>query len=122
MNISLDTLDSEKFANITRRNGFDRVLQAIDCAIDLGFDPVKINCVVMRGMNENEILDFAEFTKEKPIDVRFIEYMPFDGNAWNDQKLVSYQEMIDNIKSKYTLERESDAPNDTAKSLYSFII
>lgn len=118
LNISLDTLSAEKFTNITRRNGFERVIQAIDTAIDLGFDPVKINCVIMRGMNESEILDFAEFTKEKPVDIRFIEYMPFDGNAWNDTKLVSYEEMIRQIQSKYVLERLTDEPNDTAKSLY----
>eukprot|EP00012_Vannella_robusta_P011371 CAMPEP_0206203416 /NCGR_PEP_ID=MMETSP0166-20121206/12829_1 /ASSEMBLY_ACC=CAM_ASM_000260 /TAXON_ID=95228 /ORGANISM="Vannella robusta, Strain DIVA3 518/3/11/1/6" /LENGTH=298 /DNA_ID=CAMNT_0053622675 /DNA_START=201 /DNA_END=1097 /DNA_ORIENTATION=+ len=116
LNISLDTMCPEKFTQITRRNGFNRVMQSIDTAIDMGFDPVKINCVVMRGMNETEILDFARFTKDKAVDVRFIEYMPFDGNAWNDKKLVPYQEMLDIIKSEYPdFHRLSDAPNDTSK-------
>ena len=118
LNISLDTLDPDKFTEITRRNGFQRVIQSIDLAIELGFDPVKINCVVMRGMNESEILDFARFTRDRSVDVRFIEYMPFDGNQWNDSKMVSYQEMLDTIRSEFTLERVEDLPNDTAKSRF----
>ena len=117
LNISLDTLIPEKFTEITRRNGFTRVMESIDAAIQLGFDPVKINCVVMRGMNENEVIHFADFTKDKSVDIRFIEYMPFDGNAWNDKKLVSYEEMLNIIKEKYpTIHRISDLPNDTSKS------
>eukprot|EP01094_Clydonella_sp_ATCC50884_P025169 TRINITY_DN6512_c0_g1_i2.p1 TRINITY_DN6512_c0_g1~~TRINITY_DN6512_c0_g1_i2.p1 ORF type:complete len:423 (-),score=100.89 TRINITY_DN6512_c0_g1_i2:312-1559(-) len=115
INISLDTLDSEKFTNITRRNGFARVLEGIDLAVELGYDPVKVNCVIMRGMNEEEILPFVAMTKDKPVDVRFIEYMPFDGNQWNDHKLVPYQEMLNEIGKEYPLSRLSDAPNDTAK-------
>lgn len=54
---------------------------------------IQVNCVVMRGLNDDEICDFVEMTKEKPIDVRFIEFMPFDGNVWNSKKLVPYAEM-----------------------------
>ena len=117
LNISLDTLQAEKFTEITRRNGFERVIQAIDLALTLGFDPLKVNCVIMRGMNDTEIIDFAHFTRDRAVDVRFIEYMPFDGNAWNDQKLVSYQEMLGNIQEVYpSLGKLVDLPNDTAKS------
>lgn len=122
VNISLDTLRPERFVEITRRQGFDRVLKSIDKALELGFDPVKINCVVMRGMNEDEIEDFAEMTRDKPIDVRFIEYMPFDGNQWNDKKLFSYQELLDKLALRFgPLDRLDDAPNETAKGKCFFL-
>lgn len=97
LNISLDTLDRHMFEIMTRRRGesydshqlswflsfsnpgFDNVVASIDQAIDLGFKSVKINCVVMRGTNDDQVMNFVAFTKEKPISVRFIEYMPFDG-------------------------------------------
>lgn len=59
----------------------------------------QVNTVVMRGLNDDEILDFVELTRDKPINVRFIEFMPFDGNVWNSKKLVSYMEMMDMIVS-----------------------
>lgn len=59
----------------------------------------QVNTVVMRGLNDDEILDFVELTRDKPINVRFIEFMPFDGNVWNSKKLVSYMEMMDKIVS-----------------------
>lgn len=61
--------------------GHDRVLESIDEAIKMGLAPVKINCVVIRGVNDAEVLDFVEYTRDKPVDVRFIEYMPFDGES-----------------------------------------
>ena len=76
-----------------RRSGHDRVLCAVQAALDAGFSPVKLNCVVMRGVNEEEMLDFVALTKDRNISVRFIEYMPFDGNAWAARKMVSYAEM-----------------------------
>lgn len=57
----------------------------------------QVNCVLMRGFNEDEICDFVELTREKPINVRFIEFMPFDGNVWNVKKLVPYSEMLDTV-------------------------
>ncbi|CAJ0841044.1 5157_t:CDS:10 [Entrophospora sp. SA101] len=78
LNLSLDTLDPFKFQLITRRKGLERVLETIDQAIELGLKPLKINSVVIRGINENEVLDFIELTRNKPIYVRFIEYMPFN--------------------------------------------
>ena len=79
LNLSLDTLDRFKFELMTRRKGFERVLETIDDALALGLSPVKVNCVVMRGTNDKEVLDFVEFTRNKKVDVRFIEYMPFGG-------------------------------------------
>lgn len=117
MNISLDTLDEKKFEFITRRKGFSLVMKAIDMAIDYGYSPVKVNCVVMKNFNENELADFVELTKNKPIEVRFIEYMPFDGNGWNDSRFLSYTDMIQRIEEVHpTLERLQDGPNDTSKT------
>jgi len=120
LNISLDTLDPDKFVLITRRNGHEKVLESIQMAIDMAYRPVKINCVVMRGINDNEIGDFVAMTENKPIEVRFIEYMPFDGNRWNDKKFVSYKDMLEIIKKRFpNLERVPDeemGPNETAKT------
>lgn len=90
INISLDTLNSLKYEKITRRKGFDRVIAGIDLAIQLGYRP-KVNCVVMKKFNDSELCDFVEFTKDRNVDVRFIEYMPFTGNKWETEKMVTYQ-------------------------------
>lgn len=117
MNISLDTLDEKKFEFITRRKGFNIVMKAIDMAIDYGYSPVKVNCVVMKNFNQNELADFVELTRHKPLEVRFIEYMPFDGNGWNDSRFLSYTDMIKQIEEVHpTLERLQDGPNDTSKT------
>lgn len=121
INISLDTLEEKKYAFVTRRPaaGFQRVMDAIDKAIDYGYAPLKINCVVMRGLNDDEIVDFVAWTKDKPVDVRFIEYMPFDGNKWNDKKMVSYHEMVSIIRQTYPdFQRcqHQDHQNDTSKA------
>uniref|UniRef100_A0A3P9L187 Molybdenum cofactor biosynthesis protein 1 n=1 Tax=Oryzias latipes TaxID=8090 RepID=A0A3P9L187_ORYLA len=116
INISLDTLAPAKFEFITRRKGFHRVMEGIDRAVELGYSPVKVNCVVMRGFNEDELLDFVRLTEKKPLEVRFIEYMPFDGNKWNFKKMVSYQEMLDRIKQQWpNLERLQTGHANTAK-------
>ncbi|KAM8916275.1 molybdenum cofactor biosynthesis protein 1 isoform 3-T3 [Spinachia spinachia] len=101
INISLDSLVPAKFEFIVRRKGFHKVMEGIDKAIEMGFNRVKVNCVVMRGLNEDELLDFVALTEKKPLEVRFIEYMPFDGNKWNFKKMVSYQEMLDLIRQKW---------------------
>ncbi|XP_011625432.1 GTP 3',8-cyclase, mitochondrial [Amborella trichopoda] len=117
VNISLDTLVPAKFEFMTRRKGFERVLESIDTAVDIGYNPVKVNCVVMRGINDDEIHDFVELTRDKPINVRFIEFMPFDGNVWNFKKLVPYAEMLDRVlKQHKDLRRLQDHPTDTAKN------
>lgn len=121
VNLSLDTLDPFQFQIMTRRKGFDAVMKSIDRILEmnkLGAGiKLKINCVVMRGMNEREIIPFVELGREKPIEVRFIEYMPFDGNKWNQGKMVSYQEMLEVIREKYpTLEKVADHKNDTSKT------
>ncbi|KAF9360721.1 Molybdenum cofactor synthesis protein 1 [Mortierella sp. NVP85] len=119
LNLSLDTLDRFKFELMTRRKGFERVMETIDDALALGLDPVKVNCVVMRGTNDKEVLDFVEFTRNKKVDVRFIEYMPFGGNKWKENKLVPYQELIENIRAVHpTFKKLIDDPNDTSKAYH----
>ncbi|KAL3516611.1 hypothetical protein ACH5RR_023513 [Cinchona calisaya] len=117
VNISLDTLVPAKFEFMTRRRGHERVMESINAAVDLGYNPVKVNCVVMRGFNDDEISDFVELTREKPINVRFIEFMPFDGNVWNVKKLVPYYEMLDRVVKQFTgVQRIQDHPTETAKN------
>ncbi|XP_068795667.1 molybdenum cofactor biosynthesis protein 1 isoform X2 [Struthio camelus] len=117
INISLDTLVPAKFEFIVRRRGFHKVMEGIHKATELGYHPVKVNCVVMRGFNEDELLGFVNFTKDLPLDVRFIEYMPFDGNKWNFKKMVSYKEMLDTIKQRWPeLEKLPCEASSTAKS------
>ncbi|KAJ5450233.1 Molybdenum cofactor biosynthesis protein 1 [Penicillium daleae] len=121
VNLSLDTLDPFQFQIMTRRKGFDAVMKSIDRILEMNKAgagiKLKINCVVMRGMNDREIVPFVELGREKPIEVRFIEYMPFDGNKWNKGKMFSYQEMLAVIREKYpNLEKVQDHKNDTSKT------
>ncbi|KAH6849955.1 hypothetical protein B0I37DRAFT_396720 [Chaetomium sp. MPI-CAGE-AT-0009] len=121
VNLSLDTLDPWQFQLMTRRAGFNAVQKTIDRIFELNRAGAgikfKINCVVMRGLNDREILPFVELTRDKDVEVRFIEYMPFDGNKWNEGKMFSYQEMLDLIRSQHPgLERVQGHKNDTSKT------
>ncbi len=118
INISLDSLNKEKFERITRRNYFDKVYQNIHLLINAGFN-VKINAVLIKDFNDNEIIDFIQFTKENPVSFRFIEFMPFDGNKWNYDKIVSYKQVMDQVFGAFaeeTVERIQDTANDTSKN------
>ena len=89
LNVSCDSLRADRFARITRRDGLARVLEGIDAALDAGFDPVKVNCVVMRGVNDDEIADFVDFGRSKRVEVRFIEFMPLDADGiWTNDLVV----------------------------------
>ena len=114
INVSLDTLNKERFFHITKRNNFEKVWRNIQNLIDEGFH-VKVNTVVMRGINDNEILDFIDWTKSQPVHVRFIEFMPFNGNRWNDKKMFSYHEILEMANTKYSYLRMKDSANETAK-------
>ena len=117
INISLDTLDPLKFELMTRRLGHDKVLKSIYGAIDTGFEVVKLNVVVIKGVNDMEVMDFVELTRDLPISVRFIEYMPFDGNRWNQDKFVPYKQLLQKITSQYpSTFKVKDEANDTTKS------
>ncbi|XP_054271003.1 molybdenum cofactor biosynthesis protein 1-like [Macrosteles quadrilineatus] len=116
LNISLDTLQPERFSQVTRRAGWHRVIAGIDLAVQLGYTP-KVNVVVMRGLNDDEVVDFVSFTRDRPVDVRFIEYMPFSGNRWDDQKMVPFREMLETIRKHFPdLHPLTNQPNDTSKA------
>lgn len=121
VNLSLDTLDPWQFQIMTRRKGFDAVQKSIERILEmnrLGAGiKLKINCVVMRGVNDGEVLPFVEMTRENDLEVRFIEYMPFDGNKWNKNKMLGYSEMLDMIREAYPgLQKVKDHANDTSKA------
>jgi len=114
LNFSLDTLDGNKFRKITKRNSFERVRKNIHLFIEKGFH-VKVNAVIMRGVNENEIPDFIEWTKNLPVHVRFIEFMPFAGNRWTDETVFSFREILELVNSRFNIYKLKDDINDTAK-------
>jgi GTP 3',8-cyclase len=114
LNISLDTLQSEKFQLITRRNQFEKVYDNIQLLLKRNFH-VKINMVVMKDVNDNEINDFVEWTKMEPVHIRFIEFMPFTGNSWASNKVVTMQQILQVIEEKYEVARLQDEKHDTAK-------
>ena len=121
VNLSLDTLDPYQFTLMTRRNGHEAVMKSINRILGMNKMgagiKLKINCVVMRGMNEREILPFVEMGKDQNLEVRFIEYMPFDGNKWSEKKMMTFQEMLAVIRQKYPdVQKVQDHPNDTSKT------
>ncbi len=105
LNISLDSLDRDRFIELTRRDDLHRVLDGIDAALEAGFDPVKINCVLMNGINDDEIVDFAEYGRDKGVIVRFIEFMPLDADeVWGHDKVVPLQRVIDTVNAVHPIE------------------
>jgi cyclic pyranopterin phosphate synthase len=106
LNISLDTLDPDKYFSITKRNQFFTVLSNIKQALDTKIS-VKINCVAMKGFNDTEINDFLDFSIKNDVTVRFIEFMPFNGNNWLNTAYMSSLEVKNIIEKKYTLKPES---------------
>jgi len=115
LNISLDTLEADKFTMITRRNQFHQVYENIQVMLKNGFH-VKVNMVVMKGLNDGEINNFIEWTRDEPVHVRFIEFMPFTGNRWTSNKVVTWQEMLHIIESKYSFLPLQNDKHDTAKA------
>lgn len=98
INVSLDALNPEKFEEITRRPGYEKVLAGIRAAQAVGFDPVKVNAVSVRGMTESELVPFGQFARDTGVEVRFIEYMPLDAdNAWERDKVLFASEIIDTL-------------------------
>ena len=114
LNISLDTLQSDRFMLLTRRDQFKLVYDNIQLLIRNNFQ-VKVNVVVMKGMNDGEINDFIEWTRDTPIQIRFIEFMPFSGNRWTSNKVFTWQEILEVVQTKYPIVRLEDEINDTAK-------
>jgi GTP 3',8-cyclase len=115
LNISLDTLQSDRFLLLTRRDLFTQVRQNIDLMIDRGFH-VKVNAVIMKGLNDGEINDFVRWTQVAPVHVRFIEFMPFSGNRWTSNKVVTLHEILATIQQAFEITPLAGDLHDTAKA------
>ena len=104
INVSCDSLKAGRFAEITSRDALPAVLSGIEAAIDARLDPVKVNCVLVRGINDDEILDFASFGRERGVEIRFIEWMPLDGGGtWSGDRVVPASEIVAAIDSRWPL-------------------
>jgi len=114
LNVSMDSLRPEVFFSITKRDYGERVRQNILLLLNAGLH-VKINSVVMRGVNDHEVSDFVELTRHLPLHVRFIEFMPFHGNQWEHQKVVPAAELLDRIGEDFEFVKLRDGVHDTAK-------
>jgi cyclic pyranopterin phosphate synthase len=114
LNISLDTLQPDKFNLITRRNQFQLVYDNIQLLIQNDFH-VKVNMVVMRGLNHDEINDFILWTKDQPVHIRFIEFMPFTGNKWSSNKVFTWKEILATVEEYYSYFPLKNEEHDTAK-------
>ena len=114
INLSLDTLNADTFLLLTRRNYFQQVYNNMFMLLNNGFH-VKVNVVVMKGINDQEINDFIELSRLLPIDIRFIEFMPFEGNYWDATKVFTMSEILETIQTKFNYEALSHEKNDTAK-------
>lgn len=115
LNISLDSLKSERYLAITRRDQFADVMAGIDAALQADLNSLKINVVVMAGVNDDEVLDFVERFKDLSINVRFIEFMPFKSNGWAGASLVPYRTLKANIEAHYQLTPIDGDPSAVAK-------
>jgi cyclic pyranopterin phosphate synthase len=106
INISLDSLRVDRFAELTRRDELPRVLDGIRAAVDAGFDPVKVNVVLVRGVNDDEVVDFARFGRDEGVQVRFIEFMPLDADdRWDRDAVVPSAEIVAAIGAAFPMER-----------------
>jgi cyclic pyranopterin phosphate synthase len=114
LNISLDTLNADKFKVITRRDHFQKVFDNIQLMVAKGFH-VKVNVVVMKGFNDDEINDFIALTKNQPIHIRFIEFMPFSGNRWTSNKVFTWKQVLETAEQQYSFLPLEHEKNDTAK-------
>ena len=101
INIHLDTLDPERFKKITRRDGFEKVLEGIFLCKELGYDPIKLNAVAVRGFIDDDIVPLGNFARKHGVEVRFIEYMPLDAeNRWQRDKVLFAQEIQDRLSAE----------------------
>ncbi len=122
VNVSIDTLDADRFRKITKRGDLNRVLEGLFAAKALGLAPIKINAVIERGVNDVDIIDLVEFSRKNGFSLRFIEYMDVgNSNNWKSEKMVSKREILETINAVYPL-REVGRDQGTAPSVdYEFI-
>lgn len=122
VNISIDSLDADKFKRMTKRGDLDKVLEGIFAAKANGFHPIKLNAVVERGVNDDDILPLVEFCREHGFAVRFIEYMDVgNANNWTSAKLVAKKEIIEKIHSRYPLKEIGRADGHAPSVDYEFV-
>ena len=115
LNISLDTLQKDRFILMTKRDQHEQVMRNIQLMLDNGIG-VKVNVVAMKGINDEEINDFVRWTKDTAIHIRFIEFMPFDGNQWNRDKVITLQEILDKVSSEFKFSQIERNAHETAKN------
>jgi cyclic pyranopterin phosphate synthase len=115
--VSMDAVDPAKFARITRvPNGYESVLKGIRAAKRAGLEPVKVNCVLLRGFNEDQIVEFARFSREEDVVVRFIEFMPLEEDrVWSPEIVVSMDEILEELRQFRPLRQLPNAPSETAR-------
>ena len=101
INISLDTLDPERFRALTRRDGLEKVIEGIKAAKAVGLDPVKLNAIALKGTTETELIPLARFAREQGAELRFIEYMPLDAGAWERDKVLLASEILDRLTDEF---------------------
>lgn len=117
INLSLDTMIPSKFQTITLRNQFEKVIDNLHLLLNNEFK-IKVNVVLIKGFNDNEIIDFINLTQYLPISIRFIEFMPFAGNEWDKSKMVSQNEILDIVKTRFApseIEKLDDDKNFTSR-------
>jgi GTP 3',8-cyclase len=119
--VSMDAVDPQKFARITRvPKGYDAVLAGIRAARRAGLDPVKVNCVLLRGFNEDQIAEFARFSREEGVVVRFIEFMPLEEDrVWSPDVVVTMDEILEKLNQFRPVRQLPNAPSETARR-YTF--
>jgi cyclic pyranopterin phosphate synthase len=117
VSFSLDSLDPDNFKKITGRDGLNQVLESINLALELGFQPVKVNAVIIRGLNDHELEPLAEFARARNLSLRFIEFMPLDSaRAWLKEMVVPGHEILQRLQARFDLQPvASDNPSATAR-------
>ncbi|MFP5375463.1 MAG: GTP 3',8-cyclase MoaA [Acidimicrobiia bacterium] len=116
VNVSLDSLRPERFARLTRRDDLGRVLAGIDAAVAAGFSPVKVNCVVTRGVNDDEVVDLAAFARRRGVTMRFIEFMPLDASGeWAAGAVVPLEEIVARVSTVFPLEAVAEPDSAPAR-------
>ena len=120
LNVSLDTLDQKRFIELTKRDELSRVLEGIDAAVAAGFDPVKVNAVLMRGINHDEVVDFLEMGRAKGVTIRFIEFMPLDAQGeWTEARVVPYDEILAAAGERFSFEPIARGTSPAERFRYS---
>ncbi|MDT8324895.1 MAG: GTP 3',8-cyclase MoaA, partial [Bacteroidota bacterium] len=118
VNVSLDTLREDRFLRITRRRGVAEVLRGIEAALQSGIPRIKVNTVVIRGVNDDEVMDFVDFVRLRPLQLRFIEYMPFASNAWSADALLPSAELRARIAAQLPLEAAVEEDGNAVAECY----